>query len=56
MGIIILQCPDCEKQHKREVGDMVFDPASIPKFMYTRCRKCKRSTRMEFIKIMDRFL
>ena len=55
MGLIILKCPHCEKEYKREVGEMAFDPDVIPKHMFHPCRKCKTTVRMEFVKVLREF-
>jgi len=55
MGLIILECPHCERQYKREVGEMSFDPDVIPKFMYHPCKRCKTTVRMKFVKVFREF-
>ncbi len=55
MGIIILECPECEKRYKREVGELSLDPDAVPKHMYHRCKKCKTTMRMKFIEVFRQF-
>ena len=55
LGLIILECPHCERQYKREVGEMSVDPDVIPKFMYHPCKRCKTTVRMKFVKVFREF-